>query len=185
MSLEDILNTIRRELEIDLSIDSLVHVGANVGQEAAAYETAGYEGYHLEAMPREFIQLEDHCAGFPGQTAINACCDARPGVAVEFNVTSNSQSSSLLELGRHAIAYPNVELVEKIELRTTSLDQLVAEKRIPADPSFLVLDVQGAEARVLEGGTSLLQSSKLWGIISEVSLEGTSIFDCCRDDRAI
>ncbi len=122
-------------------------------------------------MPQAFRQLETCCEGFPSQTAINACCDAEPGIAVEFNVTSNSQSSSLLELGRHATAYPGVKLVEKIELETTTLDQLAYQNRIPADPSFIILDVQGAEGRVLEGAKSLLQAPNLWGVKSEVSLD--------------
>jgi FkbM family methyltransferase len=165
------LSKVRSDLGITLPIDSLVHVGANVGQEAAAYEISGINGYHIEAMPKEFRQLEACCRGFPKQTAINACCDAELGISVEFNVTSNSQSSSLLDLGRHAIAYPKVELVEKIKLETTTLDQLVAEKKIPANPSLVVLDVQGAESRVLYGAKSLLNSFNLWGVLSEVSLD--------------
>ena len=181
MDIVKLVTTLSASLKLDLSIDRLIHVGANTGQEVPIYEDAGISGYHLEANPAFFEELSAACAPTGKQTAVLACCDAEADQTVEFNVTSNKESSSLLPLGRHAVAYPTIDVVEKVQLKTTTLDHLAANGTLPSDPNFMVLDVQGAESRVLAGGQSLLGSPNLWGILSEVSLdalyEGGVAFD--------
>jgi FkbM family methyltransferase len=77
---------------------------------------------------------------------------------VEFNVTNNVQSSSVLEFGSHAHHHPHVVFTGKQTLPTVTIDSFL--KRNALDPSrytFWNLDIQGAELMALRGGTNALQ----------------------------
>lgn len=95
--------------------------------------------------------------------------DEADGTAT-FHVSSNAgESSSLLPFGTHSEHFPEVRMTQTIEVRTRRLDTLLAEKGLPP-PDALLIDVQGAEYRVLASlSPDLLQSVRL--IYTEVSLE--------------
>jgi FkbM family methyltransferase len=148
----------------------ILHVGANSGQEANMYDQLGIEAWHVEAIPDIFKQLVSNCSRFRSQNAICACLSNEEGLEVEFNIASNSGlSSSILELGRHQYAHPEVTYTGKIRLLTKTIDGLTREGLIPTDIDFLVLDVQGAEKTILEGANSLLGSRHLLGCQIETS----------------
>lgn len=162
----------------------ILHIGANRGGEARAYAAHGIEGYHVEAIPEIFEILSANCARTPNQTAIQACLDDAVR-QVEFNVSSNFASSSMLDLGRHAVAYPDVTYRQTIKLHTETMDGLVARGTVPSDIDFAVLDVQGAEMKVLRGGAAFLASPALAGLQIEVSADplyagGATYLDICR-----
>jgi FkbM family methyltransferase len=149
----------------------ILHVGANAGQEASMYDQMGIEAWHVEAIPDIYNELLKACSQLNSQNAICACVSHEEGLEVEFNIASNSGlSSSVLELGRHQYAHPEVTYTGKIALSTRTIDGLIREGRIPADIDFLVLDVQGAEKSVLEGARLLLGSQHLTGCQIETSV---------------
>jgi hypothetical protein len=89
---------------------------------------------------------------------------------VTFHVASNNGgSSSLLAPGRHAELYPWITFEKTLELVTERLDDLVAERPEAATYNVLVLDVQGAELKVLNGAPELL--STVDAVFAEVSSE--------------
>jgi FkbM family methyltransferase len=149
----------------------LLHIGASKGNESAYYSRHGIEAWHVEAIPAVFEQLQATCARQQGQHALQACLSNQEGQAVSFNIASNSYSSSMLGLGRHQEAYPEIRYVETVELVTTTIDALVARGLIPASVDMLVVDVQGAEKLVLEGAEQWLRSANLKGALIETSVE--------------
>lgn len=158
--------------EFGLSPTCILHIGANNGQEVAAYESMGAKGYHIEAIPSAFAALEKKCLEHPNQHPIHACLDDEVGKTVEFNIShGQAQASSLLDLGRVNVAYPSIEYADKIELETNTVDNLLAAGAIGNDVSFVVIDVQGAEHRVLAGAKELLKLPSIWGMVVEVSLD--------------
>lgn len=162
------LDAIRTAL--DRTPRTILHIGANRGGEARLYADAGITGYHVEAIPEVFAMLKARCATFASQHPIEACLheDRR---TVRFNVASNFASSSFLDLGRHAAAYPEVTYTEVLELQTETVDGLIDAGQVPRDVDFAVLDVQGAELNVLKGGPGFLASPALLGLMIEVSLD--------------
>lgn len=155
---------------IDRNPRKILHIGANRGGEAKLYEGAGITGYHVEAIPEMFALLKARCEKLPNQHPIEACLheDRR---RVRFNVSSNFASSSLLGLGRHAAAYPEVTYTHVLDLQTETVDGLILAGQVPGDVDFAVLDVQGAELNVLKGGPGFLASRALLGMMVEVSLD--------------
>lgn len=150
----------------------LLHIGANNGAEIGYYDQNGIEAWHVEAIPDVYQILVKRCGSKNSQHPIHACLSNTGGDQVTFNVSSNSGlSSSLLELGRHGKAYPSIYYEQSISLTTTTVDNLVADGRIPPDIDFLVVDVQGAELLVLQGAKGLLSSGCLKGAVIETAVE--------------
>ena len=169
---------------IDRTPRKILHIGANRGGEATVYAAHGITGYHVEAIPEIFALLKARCARLVGQHPIQACLHQDRRV-VRFNVSSNFASSSMLDLGRHSVAYPEVTYAKVLELQTETVDGLIAQGDVPADIDFMVLDVQGAELNVLRGGPGLLSSRSLLGLMVEVSVDplyegGTTFLELTR-----
>lgn len=166
-----LLDRLKDSIDFRLRPRRLLHIGAHEGQEVPLYAERGIPAFHIEANPRPYQRLLAVCAEHRDQVPIKACLDATSGQQVTLNVASNETSSSLLPLGRHAIAYNQVSYGETIACTSISLDDLIDHRIAPQPIDFAVLDVQGAEDRVLAGATGLLLSADFWGLIVEVSLD--------------
>lgn len=149
----------------------VLHLGAHTGEEAAAYRQAGAERViWFEANPRTFDQLAAHLASFPEQRAVHAAVSDVDDHMVTFTIASNNQSSSLLRMKHHLARYPGILEVERVEVRTVTVDTYLARAGLsPSDYDFAVLDLQGAEILALRGMKGCLPHLR-W-ILTEVSFE--------------
>lgn len=145
---------------LGLECRGVIHVGANQGQEFDSYRRAGLESViYIEPIPQIFAKLKERISVDGRHHAFNALCTDREGDEVEFHVASNSgQSSSIFEFGSHAEHHPEVTYIGTLRLRTTTLDHIVfgTPSLDPRLLDCLVLDVQGAEAKVLAGAKRTL-----------------------------
>ena len=66
---------------------------------------------------------------------------------LKLHVSSNSQSSSLLEPGTHITDYPSISFETEIEVRTKRIDSLLSVDEMP---NFVNIDIQGAESQAIE-----------------------------------
>ncbi len=140
----------------ELTIESVIHVGAHTGQEAETYARLGIGTVTwIEANPDVIPRLREHVEPF-GHDVVCAVLSDRRGEAIEFQVTNNEQSSSLLAFGTHRYEHPEVKVTGSLSLITTTLDDLHDEGRVPR-ARLLLLDVQGAELLVLKGAQRLLE----------------------------
>jgi FkbM family methyltransferase len=139
----------------------VIHVGANIGQEFDSYCRAGLASVvYIEPIPELFAKLKQRVSLAAGHHAVQALCTESEGEEVAFYVASNNgESSSIFPFGSHADRHPHVTYQATLRLRTTTLDRIVFETPgIRHDLlDCLVIDVQGAEAKVLAGGTRTLQ----------------------------
>lgn len=151
---------------------TVLHIGANSGQEVAKYEKLELIGYHIEAIPDVFKILNGKCELTKNQHAIHACVSDEIGKVISFNVASNgAQSSSMFPLGRHANEYPNIKYTTSVSVSTETIDHLISTQAISPAVNFIVIDVQGAEMLVLKGAKQLLSSPDVVGLLVEVSAE--------------
>ncbi len=133
----------------------VLHVGANVGEEAPVYLELGIKKQiWIEADPVIFqrlkLRLEDNPEAYP----LNYCIS--DGEEVNFHVANNGgQSSSILELGTHLVAHPEVNYIRDVPMRTATLQNCLYafqyNGRQLKDYNFLNLDLQGNELRALKG----------------------------------
>lgn len=163
-------------------VESVLHVGANEGQERFDYQQAGASPcLYVEPVDSAFAALERHLADLPGHVAIRAVCSGVEGERVLFNVASNGgQSSSILPLGAHAEHHPSVVYTATQAMVTTTVDRLVALHSPRRVPNLLVVDAQGADLRVLHGATRSLPHIE--GVFVEVSEEPLYAGGCTLED---
>jgi FkbM family methyltransferase len=150
-------------------INGVIHVGASFGEEAEEYNALRCQRVlWIEANPTVYQQLQQNIMDYRNQKAVNATLSDKAGVRTTFIVTNNSYSSSMLELHEHKQEHPEVVEASRIEVVTDTLDDLL--KEIPPEErqfNTLVLDVQGAELRVLKGAKDNLPLLDF--VVSEVN----------------
>jgi len=152
-------------------IDLIFDVGANVGQYAQEVFDFGYQGkiVSFEPMSKEHdILLRKSKNNINWDIAHCMAIGEQEGV-VQFNVSENSVSSSILEANDYVLEFdPEIKYIktENVSLRT--INSLFAEYSSGFNGIFLKLDVQGYEANVLQGAEKVLHNFK--GIHLEFSL---------------
>lgn len=141
----------------------VLHIGGHHGQEAEEYENLGLRVTWIEAHPDYFEILKKVLTQFPNQTAINALLGDQNNKPTKFYVASNEgASSSILALSEnHGFEKTGLSMTQEIFLTMRTLDDLLVENQIE-NFSHWVVDVQGAELKVLTGAvTSLKHATSL------------------------
>lgn len=89
---------------------------------------------------------------------------------ITFNITDNSQASSILKLNHDAGYYRNINIINSINCRTEKLSSFLNRiNKNSIDYNFWNLDIQGSELHVLRGSKELLE--KCDAIYTEVNLD--------------
>jgi FkbM family methyltransferase len=126
----------------------VIHVGGHLGEEFSEYKNHRWGNVlWVEAQPKLAKHLAKLVIG-SGDRVINAAVWEAAGVKLNLNITSNSESSSLLEFGIHSSEHPEIVVTSKLEVITETLDGIVPKDE-PFD--YLALDIQGVELRALKG----------------------------------
>jgi FkbM family methyltransferase len=127
----------------------ILHGGAHLGEESSLYRGLGAEKiFWVEAQPDKVAILNDL---FGSRNVFSGVLAEESEIKVLFYVTSNSLSSSSRQINPNSW---NVSVQEVIQLRTTTLDDVVRKIYLQDRilPDLLVLDLQGAEYEAILGG---------------------------------
>lgn len=140
----------------------ILHVGAAMLEEAQDYKDMGVDTVvWVEAQPPN-KQRQARAAEF-GHQLYEFIPLSDKMERVSLRITSNEVSSSILPLKRHSSIYPDIFVTEEVPLITMRADNLFQGGLLPAAVDTLVLDVQGAELKVLNGmGNLLKQIQRVW-----------------------
>jgi len=167
-----------RAVLLDCQPRSVLHVGANVGQEAALYTEMG--------VPFVFwIECQEECRA-PLRANLAKAQRSQDLVAIEamssttgaeaaIHRVDNSISTSLKPMGTgHLQSFPFLRQLAPTPTTTITADDLIDQEtssgRLSAEHlnfEMLYLDVQGSELDVLRGATNTLKGLKV--IMTEVS----------------
>lgn len=89
---------------------------------------------------------------------------------ITFNITDNSQASSILKLNHSAGYYNYINIIEHVNCRTEKLSTFLNRINKDVDNyNFWNLDIQGSELHVLRGSKELLEKCDV--IYTEVNLD--------------
>jgi len=136
----------------NLKIKSVLHVGAHECEEMEAYLKAGLSYNNviwIEAQPNLVSKMK---VRNPNYKIYHKVVSDEDNKEVEFIVTNNVQSSSILELGEHKKYHPSVIESYRFKTKTTTLDTFVKDENLNMENiNFLNMDIQGAEFLALKG----------------------------------
>ena len=160
----------------DIKPTGILHIGANIGEEAKAYDLQGVKDVcWIEANPELIPTLRANVHQY-GHKVLQVCVGDMEGFEVVFHISNNAgQSSSYLDLGTHRKVHPNVHYVKDITMKTRRLDTMSCW----GEYDFLNIDLQGAELKALKGMGETLDHFK-W-VYLEVNWKelyiGCALFD--------
>ena len=121
-----------------LNVKGILHVGAHKCEELEVYSKYTTESniYWVEAIKDLVDQnLENN----PNLNLINEVIGDEDGKDIEFKITNNTLSSSILELGEHKNLHPNVVVSKVIKAKTKTLKTILSENKIEDKFNLLVL----------------------------------------------
>jgi FkbM family methyltransferase len=159
---------LRWRFKFALQITGTVHIGAHFVQERFFYQNHNFEPVlWVEALPSISKRSQTLLETFEEQEIINAVLWSVENSTIKFQQTSGEgASSSAFKLFMHKAVHPNVDVVDTLELKTTTLDAIFETDR---RANLLVMDTQGSELEILKGATESLK--KIDYIVSEVSIK--------------
>ena len=149
----------RARLIRSAGVDLVIDVGANKGQFGEELRRSGYAGrlVSIEPISSAYETLVRRCNRYSNWTALNMALGAAVCDGI-INVARNSAASSLLKhLSGVEEAFPTINIVTKEKIQVSTLDEVFPGISNPSTCIFLKLDVQGYEAKVLQGGVQSLQ----------------------------
>ena len=152
-------------------IDTVLDIGANIGQYAQSLRRAGYRQriVSFEPLPEPNAYLHTVAQGDPAwQIAAPVALGAAAG-EVSLNVSAESEMSSVLPFTpAMEKALTSSAMLRQEVVRQVTLDAVWEEHVGQLDRVLLKLDVQGSEPAVLDGAKGCLE--KIRGVQIEMSL---------------
>jgi len=157
ISLHELVN------KYNINFKGVLHVGAHECEELEDYEKyiSREKILWVEAMNDKVEFCKEKYSGINIEQAVIS----DKVETVQFNITNNGQSSSILEFGLHSIHHPQVVFINSIETETKLLKDIICNYDI--DYNFINLDIQGVELRALKSMEEYLP--KIDYIYSEVN----------------
>ncbi len=141
------------------NVSGVIHVGANIGQEIDQYENFNLDVVWVEPIPEVFEKLIKNLFNHPKQRAFKYLLTEVDDKEVEFKITNNGVSSSILDLGKHIEIWPDVHYEKSIFLKSTTLPTLLKRENIDIKKyQALVMDTQGSELLILKGAEDILKN---------------------------
>ena len=155
-----IIKSAINSLGIDLT--GILHIGAHDCEELDFYKH--FLGIHennvvwLEAIQSKVTETQKR--GIPN--VYQAIVSDEDDKIVDFHISNNGQSSSLLEMKTHLEYYPEVVYTEHFQGQTITIDTFLEKNCIdPAKLVFWNIDIQGAELLALKGAKNALKYAKI------------------------
>jgi len=130
-----------------INFKGILHVGAHECEELNDYEKylPRNQILWIEAMPHKVIECKQRYQNLLIENAIVSDVVEN----VQFKISNNGQSSSMLDFGLHSHYHPDVHFVTGFDGTTSLLKDILPKYNIHYN--FLNFDIQGAELKALKG----------------------------------
>jgi FkbM family methyltransferase len=153
---------------------SVLHIGAHMAEESDEYQSLHWGSVIWVEAQRELAERLSEKFNGSNQRVIHTAVWDINNLELDLNITNNSQSTSLLELGTHREDYPDIKVSKTELVKTSRIDSLFDKETIP---EFINIDIQGAEIQALKGFGELLHRVKY--IYCEVNKKEVYV-DCAK-----
>lgn len=163
-------------------IDTVIDIGANMGQTRDLLRGAGFEGEIISVEPVPALQpvLQAKASKDARWRVLEPLALGDQNGTCEINVSEASDMSSLLKAsGELMTALPNTKVSETVSVPMKTLDTLYDELSLAGKNVFIKMDAQGYEMNILRHSEKALAAAK--GLQVEMSLfplyEGETLYD--------
>lgn len=158
-----LIPTIFKDFPFCVPQRGVLHIGAHTCEEAPLYHSIGVTDDNIL-----WIEGNEDIIPIDKKNILHGVISNVDNQELDFIITNNIQSSSILELGTHLIEHPHVTEIGRKKVKTLTLNTLYDQHCIPYDRyDFLNIDIQGAELKALQGATKILPHLK--AIYAEVN----------------
>jgi hypothetical protein len=157
VSEEDVRNALNT---YNIKINGVLHIGAHACEEMTLYENLGINRQNIVWIDgnKDKVRLAQQ-RGVPN--VYYGLISNDDNTEVEFKITNNGQSSSILDFGTHRFHHPDVYFIETQQHKTITIDTFYKNNNLNKDLyDFWNFDIQGAELLALQGGTDSLKYVK-------------------------
>jgi len=141
----------------NINITGALHLGAHNCEELDFYDSLGLKNTDIiwiDAVNQKVIEAKNR--GIPN--IYNAVITDVDDEDIEFNVSNNIQSSSVLEFGTHSQEHPWVKYIGKLQLKSITLNSFFERNKINCSKiNFWNFDIQGAELIALKGSKKYIK----------------------------
>lgn len=145
----------------NIVITGVLHLGAHDCEELGFYNQLGLESNDIiwiDAINEKVIEAKNRGI----QNIYNAVITDKDDQEIIFNISNNKQSSSVLEFGTHQEEHPDVLYVDKINLKSITINSFVEKNNIDIEKhNFWNFDIQGVELLALKGANNYLKYAKV------------------------
>ena len=156
------------EEQMGEKITGVIHVGAHYAEEAEEYASLKVPVVWFEGHPTYAAEMMQRLKKYDNQIGVPILLSNKDDETVDFWITADEYASSMLKPSYHQIQNPHAKIVDRIWLKARRFDAVWPIMDLDIlNYNLLVLDVQGAEARVWEGMSDLTSGFK--AIVSEYS----------------
>jgi FkbM family methyltransferase len=142
-----------------MNICGILHIGAHKCEELKRYKNYGLNNNQIiwvEGNPKLVKYINDLDNTIIIKNFI--CCDTDEDESI-LNISSNGESSSILELGTHKKYYPHIKYIDTVRVKNKRIDTMYKEDNLPNEfANFLNIDIQGAELLALKGMGNLINN---------------------------
>jgi hypothetical protein len=153
----------------NITINGAFHIGAHDCEEIPFYNSLGLKNEDviwIEAINSKVISAKEK--NIPN--VYNEVITDKDNENIEFNISNNLQSSSILELGTHLHHHPHISYINKLSLKSITIDTFFKKYNLDASKyNFWNFDIQGAELLALKGSIESIKYAK--AIYLEVNIE--------------
>jgi FkbM family methyltransferase len=160
---------------VELGIDTVIDVGANLGQFGLACRREGFHGQILsfEPQPDVFEELEKI-------TSVDSAWKCFPFAlgdtesTVTLHKSAFSPSSSLLGIGKlHTDLMPFTKEIAEVQVQVKTLDSVISSLDGVGSKLAVKIDVQGYESQVLEGARQTMEKV----VLASVEMNFAPLFE--------
>ena len=144
----------------NIHINGAFHIGAHDCEELDFYHKMNLKNENviwIEAIPSKVQEALNRNIPNVYNHAVTDQDDAE----TTFHISNNVQSSSVLEFGTHAQEHPSVVYVDRIQLKSITIDTFFERNHIDRTKhDFWNFDIQGAELMALKGAVQSIKHAK-------------------------
>jgi FkbM family methyltransferase len=137
----------------------VLHIGGHYGEEAEVYNALRKPVLWVEGVSDYYKVLIENIGAYPFQKALNYFLSDTHQISAPFYVTNNEGSSSSLLKLNDKNPYKGLEVSKVMTVETFRLTEIISSNEI-INYDHWIIDVQGAELRVLKGAREYLKFAK-------------------------